>query len=350
MRRMIAAGGAGALLAGLCVWSGAAAEAVRAAGERCLCGLVPALFLYTMLAAACTKSGLIASLSRTVRGRLAVVLVVSQLAGYPVGAQMLTEMAAAGDISREEKRRSLGICIGCGPGFLLGTVCRGMSWQAVTLMILSVSLPNAVMMLAAWHCLPRQRLLRTTPHLDARTLTGSVDAAAAAMVKITAMIVAFAGVGALLEESGLVAAVCAVLPVDTEQGTACLRAIWEVSNVSGYLEDGGGLPGAAALLAFGGVCVHLQTASIAGEMPWLRFWGCRILAAAGAWGICRAGMGFLPTVPAFSASMPSVSVTGDPMPSVCLMLMAVILLLDRRMGQTAQKSPCTQRASVLKKK
>ena len=330
MRRRIAAIGAAGVFAALCVWSEAAAEAVRAAGERCLCGLVPALFLYTMLAAVCTKSGLIASLSRTVRGRIMVVLVVSMLAGYPVGAQMLTGMTENGDISSAQKRRCLGICIGCGPGFLLGTVCRGMGWQTVVMMILSVSLPNVLLMLTALPDLPQDCCGRTAIRSDARTLTDAVDAAAAAMLKITAMIVTFAGAAALCQASGVVSLLAGVLPGDDVRDTAILRALWEVSSVTDYLEAGGGLPGAAALLAFGGCCVHLQLASIAGEMPWRRLLVCRMAAAAMSWGICRAGMLLLPAVPTFLTERDIVSVTSDPIPGACLLLMAVILLLDRR--------------------
>ena len=94
----------------------------------------------------------------------------------------------------------------------------------------------------------------------------------------------------------MVSLLAGVLPGDDTRDTAILRALWEVSSVTGYLEAGGGLPGAAAM----------------------------------SWGICRAGMMLLPAVPTFLTERDIVSVTSDPIPGVCLLLMAVILLLDRR--------------------
>ncbi|MDE5565154.1 MAG: hypothetical protein K2I93_08345, partial [Oscillospiraceae bacterium] len=121
------------------VWHVQVSAGVLAAGERCVRVLVPSLYLYSILAAVCTKSGLLAAKGR---GGLAAVLLFSQFGGYPVGAQLLHGMRKNGCLTAEEERWMLCVCIGCGPGFLLGTVCSQMPLRAGLWMLLSVSLPN----------------------------------------------------------------------------------------------------------------------------------------------------------------------------------------------------------------
>ena len=323
MKRQLWAGIGSCVIFGLLMWlSDAARGELLAAGERCLTVLVPSLYLYSLMAAFCIRSGGLAALSRIFgkNGMLLAVLLFSQIAGFPVGAQLLHEMERAGSLTRPQVRRAMCVCIGCGPGFLLGTVCRGMPLGLSLWMLFSVSLPNLVLGAVMLRNCRANAELPPFPGLSI-ALTTSADSAAGAMLKICAMVMAFAGVTGILEGLGAFAA----LPVRTAAG---VRTVLEVSCVADYMRMGGTLPWAAAFLAFGGICVHLQVAAIAGAPDWLRFWGCRVISAACAYGICLLGVKFLfHGAVAVNLTQPRTVLTnGSILPGACLLLMSVLLL------------------------
>lgn len=296
-------------------------EAVLAAGERCVTVLIPSLFLFSILAAFSVRTGLLYLLTRPGAGlcrrlriepELAGVLLFSQMGGYPAGAQMLRAMGsrlAPGDV-----RRLQCVCIGCGPGFLLGTVGAGAPVQSVAWLLLSVSLPNLVLGGILLRGIRLEGEPQTGTEPLAVSLTASVESASAAMLKICGMVMAFA---ALMGMAGI--------------PDALVQSLLEISCLTVYLRQGGTLPTAVGLLCFGGVCVHLQTAAITGRgLPWY-FWPVRLLAAAAAYGLCMAGMQLMPAaaVPAVLLEEQAAPAVGDPVPGLCLAVMAVLLLRCR---------------------
>lgn len=316
------------LMAGAIVFHSGVQSAVLSAGERCVRTLVPSLYFFSILAAGCIRSGILEGVSA---GRklchtdsyLLAVVIFSQLAGYPVGAQMLHTMRTNGTISEASERRMLCVCIGCGPGFLLGTVCGQLPLRAALWMMLSVSLPN---ILFAFYLARGTELTRTqTKHVSGvMLLTDSVESAASAMLKISGMVMAVAAVLAILE--GLT-----VFCFFGEHTVTLVKSIAEISCITEFMHNSGSLPMAAALLSFGGICVHLQAAAICeGNLPWLRFWLIRILCSAAAYGICSIGMHWmfpdaLPVVLTDQTQIPSVY-GGSIIPGCCLLVMSVLLL------------------------
>ena len=271
------------------IWNTAVRSSILTAGERCLTVLIPSLYCYSLLAAFCIRSGGLRAVSRLSgpNGLLWGILLFSQIGGYPVGAQLLHELELTGEISREQEKRLLCVCFGCGPGFLMGTVCRGF--------------PSKTSFV--------------------QTFTGAAESAANAMLKVTAMVLAFAALMGIFDGMG----VFALLP---EKYAALVRAVLEVSCVTELPASGGSLPLAAACLAFGGICVHLQVAAICGAVNWVKFWLFRVLSAGMAYGICLLGVKFLfRDVVAVSvlSARPELT-TGSILPGVCLLVMSVLLL------------------------
>lgn len=291
---------------------------ILTAGERCVRVLVPALYCYTIIAALCTRTGLAA------RGTAGVVLF-SQLGGYPVGAQLVGALYRSGSLTRSEAQRLLCVCMGCGPGFVLGTVCAGMPLRYGLWMLLSVSVPNLVgALFLARGIRPVQKQMQAR---GVQLFTESVEAAAGAMLRICGMVLAMGALLGIVEGMGLFGRM-------DGRTAALLRTLLEVSCITDWAKEGGSLPMAAALLAFGGICVHLQIAAICGDlMPWGRFWGMRLLCSAAAYGICAAGMHLMPEVQAASLltaePMPALT-EGSLLPGLCLLAMTVLLL--RREG------------------
>ena len=96
--------------------------------ELCLRTVIPSLLPFFVLSGV-INSCLMGSQFRILRplGRLCKIpkgteslLVLGFLAGYPVGAQLVTQSYQEGKISQKTARRMLGFCNNAGPGFLFG--------------------------------------------------------------------------------------------------------------------------------------------------------------------------------------------------------------------------------------
>ncbi len=294
-------------------------QAVLYAGERCIRIILPSLYFFSILAAFCVRSGFLEILARPFGKNADLWLIVffSQIGGYPVGAQLLHNMYQEGRISRKLEQNLLCACIGCGFGFLFATV--GDSVRKALLIWLMLSIPN--FLLAGFFLHSEKNRNQKTKFPEQRPfsvlLTESVESAAAAMLKICGMILAFgAGMGILQGVFGKLSA----LPA----------SILEVSNLSDYMKNGGFLPAAAGLLSFGGLCVHCQIVAVCeNHLDWKKFLLCRILTAVCSGLLCQFGMKFL-----FPEQMPVfltetfVSVHDEPsrIPVCCLLVMSVFVL------------------------
>ncbi len=328
MKKIVLAVSVALLTVGAVVYHTQTAAGVYAAGERCLRVLLPSLYVFSILAACSVKIGALELLAKPLQrisgrydARHVAVLLFSHVGGYPVGAQLLHTMRQEGSISAAEERRLLCVCMGCGPGFLLGTVCGKQSVGVGLWLLLSVSLPD---LLLAPLVLPRKAADTVAPpvrRVGVQLFTEAVESAAEAMLKITAMVTAFGAVLGILDGMGL-----PDVPV--------LRSLLEISCVTSFTAAGGSLPGAAALLAFGGICVHLQVAAICGgDLGWLQFWAFRAAAAAMAYVFAAVGMQFLGVEQVFLPEMRPAVYGGSALPGLCLLLMSVMLCRKKGYGQ-----------------
>ena len=112
-----------------------AAEAVRQGFALCSGSVLPAMFPFFVLSSAflgCGGGEAAARVLGGVMGRLFGVSGVGGTAfflglvgGYPLGARCVGELVRGGEISREEGSRLLGFCNNCGPAFILQVVGLG---------------------------------------------------------------------------------------------------------------------------------------------------------------------------------------------------------------------------------
>ncbi len=323
------------------------ADAIIAAGTRCVMVIIPSLYLFSVLAAFCIRTGILEAASAPLNGFcrrflrtdgiFLMILLFSQLAGYPVGAQLLQQMRVKYDLPPVLMQGLLCCCFGCGPAFLFGifSASCGFPQNIAFLMMLSVILPNFLLGL---FLIRGGRINGSTKiSADSTDLVAAVESAAAAMLKITAMILFFAaligifGSFAWLHRAGeLAAELLGCTPGLVQSGCA---AMLEISSLTEFLRQGGSLPAAAALLSFGGICVHLQNAAICGgNFPWRKFWVVRISCAFCTYWLCLGGLRLSGdgTYPVFHEIQPySPALTENSvLPFLCVVVMA-LLLLDR---------------------
>ncbi|MDE5754146.1 MAG: hypothetical protein K2H89_06375, partial [Oscillospiraceae bacterium] len=263
-------------LVGAVVFYPAVAASVIEAGQRCVSVLIPSLYLFSILAALIVRTRLLFVLAKPVQkffrnilhrdAVLCMILIFSQIGGYPVGAQILHQLYQQKVITRQQEQNLLCVCMGSGFGFILGTA--GGTLQTALLLWAVISLPNIIL---GWFLIRDMYLENQQAESGISELvsafTQSVESAAQAMLKICAMILAFSGL------MGIIRALLGHMPL-------VIESILEVSCVTEYLQHGGTLAGAAAFLSFGGICVHLQIAAITeNHLHFLKFWLFRILIA-----------------------------------------------------------------------
>ncbi len=337
------------------------AAAVISAGSRCVLVIIPSLYLFSILAAFCIRSGVLETIAAPLdcfgrkffrmSGILLMILLFSQTAGYPIGTQLLQQLRQKGGLQPEKEDALLCVCFGCGPAFMLGTVggMLRLTPKLSVLLMLSVVLPNILFaLLLAGRCDFRNKAV-TEPRLTftSAEFTASVENGASAMIKICSMILVFAALVGIAEGSGvpelLSGRAADFLHCSPNVVETCFFAILEISNLTEFLRQGGSLPWAAALLSFGGICVHLQNAAICGRrFPWRKFWCIRILAACCSYGLCTAAIqlcfdGDVPAALLFEPMYESKLTTQGVIPVLCLLVMSCLLLAQAEKVQGMKK-------------
>ena len=182
------------------------------------------------------------------------------LGGYPIGAQCVNQAFKSGHITRKNAERMLLFCSNAGPSFLFGILgakfasgCA--SWALWMIHILSAIL---VARMIPVHMETKTSISESRPV----TLTQALKNAVIIMGYICGWIVLFRIVLTFLDRWFLW-----LLPTELR---VCVYGIMELAN--GCLAvDSIPLPGlrfviASGMLAFGGLCVAMQTASVTGQL------------------------------------------------------------------------------------
>ena len=252
------------LLAAALLWDAAgAAEAVRRGIELCLTSVIPALFPFFAVSSLLVSLGAGRAariLERPFRalfrcgGAGAAAFLLGMLGGYPVGAATVASLVRQGDASPAEGRRLLAFCNNAGPSFIIGVAGLAVFGSARTGAYLYLIHITAAM--AAGFLLRGRRAADGgTYHPPARpglisAFLSAVQGAASAMGRVCASVVFFLVLLSLTER------VTGPLP-------PWAAGFWELTNgVLRLSPTRAGFITAAALLGWGGLSVHCQTASV----------------------------------------------------------------------------------------
>lgn len=241
-----------------------ALEGGRQGIELCLKTVVPSLFPFFLLSILLTSSFMGSSLPLLrPLGRLCGIpkgaeslLVSGFLGGYPVGAQSIATAYSAGQLRKQDAERLLAFCNNAGPAFLFGMIASLFPRQWMAWALWGIHIASAIF----------AAVLIPGDHAKAVTLSGakqlSLSAALTASLRIMATVcgwvVLFRVVIAFLSRWVLwmlpVAAQVAVTGL-LELSNGCCELV-NLSNLSLRFLI------CSAMLAFGGLCVTMQTASV----------------------------------------------------------------------------------------
>lgn len=186
-------------------------------------------------------------------------LIPAFLGGYPIGAQSVAQAYDAGFLRKEKAERLLAYCSNVGPAFLFGMTAgqfgqRHLIWECWAIQILSA-------WTAARFFGGRKDSPPAAKPSEGQTAFG-IESALWAMLKICGWILLFRIVAAFLERWFLWAAapwirVSVIGLLELANGCCCLNQI---------VDEGLRFVICNALLAFGGLCVAYQTASVCGKL------------------------------------------------------------------------------------
>lgn len=330
-----------AAAAAVLVFSDSVRQGVRQGLELCAQTVIPSLFLFTAAALFITRSGAASVLGRIVSpvtrllfgigDEKASVMLMSAVAGYPVGARLVDSLYTSGKISRAEALKMLTFCVNAGPAFIIVAVgeavldSRSDGWR-----LLAAHLSATAVLAAVVRFLP-DRLFAKAPFktksavqtmrndaLLSDIFVSSVSDAGSTMLSVCFFVVFFAGAGGGLS---------AVKTTFTDT----LGQLLEVTSGIQVCTRNT-LPLAAFLLGFGGLSVMFQVLSAAKNciMPfWLLSVSRLLHGTLSAAFIALAEVIFPRTLETgtFGVAAEKAAVSASPAAAAALMLLCAVMLV-----------------------
>ena len=182
------------------------------------------------------------------------------LGGYPTGAQAVCNAWQSGQLSREDTQRMLTFCSNAGPSFIFGIL--GMKFSQVWLpwLLWGIHILSAVMVAIT---MPREKhsekiIFNSSPC----TLVQSLKQAVRTMALICGWVVLFRVMLAFIDRW-----VLWLVPTSVRVG---IYGVLELANgccsLDQVVSEGMRFIICSGMLAFGGICVVMQTASVTGNL------------------------------------------------------------------------------------
>lgn len=249
----------------LLLWrSAVAAEAVRRGLTLCARSVIPALFPYFVVSGLFISLGFADGVGRRlepltrrlfgVGGAGASAFFLGLLGGYPVGGRTVGQLYRAGRLSKDEAERLLAFCNNAGPSFILGVVgvgCFGSLRTGIYLYLVHAFSAVLVGILFRKKApVSGQKVRYSAAFEPIAAFVCAVGEAAEGMVRLCGFVVFFLVILALITDL-------------TGLNHPVLLGLTELTTGVTALEGRpGDLVWAAALLGWGGLSVHGQTAAV----------------------------------------------------------------------------------------
>ena len=243
-KRLFTGGVGGVAMLMLILDAQTAIEGASGAVEMCLHSLIPSLFPF--LVASSLLTGVLS-------GQAYSVAAVGLLGGYPVGAEAVSRSCREGMLSREDGERMLAFCSNAGPSFLFGIIGRMFERPCIPWLLWGIHIAGAA---AAWMA-AAPTWPKTCKQRD-MTMVQALQNALKTMATVCGWVVLFRVMIGFLEKWlfwVFPAAVQVLLSGLLELSNGCLLLGEIESQGLRYLVAG-------VMLAFGGCCVTMQTASV----------------------------------------------------------------------------------------
>ncbi len=282
---------------GLIVFTKDVSRAAANAISLCMAVVIPSLFPFMVLSSLCVQTGMAHRLARwfetpmsyifNLPGACSSAFVLGLIGGYPVGAKTAFDLYRRGLCTKDQCARLLMFCSNCGPAFIFSAVGAAIfNDLKAGLIIYLCHVASAVVigfcaaLLSRVYPSAAPKALSSGSPLPSlpSAFTGSVTSSIGAMINICGFVIFFAVLMSMLNASGAMDAVCALVPLG---GREAFRAL-----LSGLMEMTGGVASigalavpyhvamalCAAIVSFGGLSVHCQVLSFSEpDVPMSRY-------------------------------------------------------------------------------
>ena len=249
--------------------SSRALAGARSGLELCIKTVIPSLFPFFVLSAIFTSScsnnsihfaELLAKPLGIPKNGISV-MIPALMGGYPVGAKCIGDLYRQKSISKSEAERLLSFCNNAGPAFLFGMVSGFFPKKQTILLLWMIQLSSAVLTALAIPYQPDKNPLHPP---DIREKQANVMIASAkAMCQVCCWVILFRIIITFLEGWCLWLIPDRMQPLwigFLELTNGCCE-LWKIEDIATRFIV------CSCILAFGGICVLLQTASVIQGLP-----------------------------------------------------------------------------------
>ncbi len=322
-------------------------ESISLSVDRCMNIIIPSLFAFMAASGIIVSSGIYAVISRPfavlskyligLPMELFSVFIISNAAGYPVGAKLICDLYDERRIDKHTAETMLCFCYGAGPAFLSSAVGLALFASVRIGMIIFASCALSNLVIASVMChITKLRVRKTSINksFHPQMITDQILLAEKSLFGICAMIVFFSTVMAVLDHYSIISTAAKSIGISgSESYLRCLIEISELTKLTNAAFSH--LPVISGLCSFGGVCVILQVAVLVKNRFSMRlFLITRPIAAAlsvlNCFWLCKF---LLPdSVEAFAGGQHIFVKVNNFVPSVCLILMIFLLKIKKRVA------------------
>jgi len=187
-------------------------------------------------------------------------LLIGFLAGYPVGAQLITQAYKDGNIPKTTAHRLLGFCNNAGPAFLFGMLSPLFTQHLVPWVIWGIHIASALII--GYFLPPKEGLHCSITQTPPVTLPKALQSATKNMASVCGWVIIFRVIIGFFSRWFLWG-----FP---EEIQALLSGFLELSNgivaLNHLPSEGLRFVFSGAMLAFGGLCVGMQTLSVTEDL------------------------------------------------------------------------------------
>lgn len=331
-----------------CSFANSISMAIRESISVCLISIIPSMYAFMIVSDLFIKSNshkligrIISPISRYILhldGQLFAIFLVSLIAGYPVGAKLISTLENNNQLEKSKAENMYCYCYSGGLAFIIGTVGTGFKNGLKIALIIYTSniIANFIlaMILNFKSKIPNKESSNIEVSFNSDTLIDSINSSFKTVINICMMIIAFSILISLLDGfnvSQLISrGLSKILNISENSAHSILNGFLEISRTSQVNIVGRYyLPTLAMMFSFGGVCVILQIVSISSDgFKLSKFLKCRLLTGIISFILCDIFSkiflkDFLMVVSNYA---PKVTEEKSIIPTICLICMSFILL------------------------
>ncbi len=322
---------------------------ITASINNCLTVIIPSLYIFMIISGFLISTNLYKAIGRPfdfisryifkIPSEFFSIFLISSVAGYPVGAKLLTDLKTSNKISDIDAETMIGYCYLGGPAFFCGAVGVTLfdNIRVGIIIFVSIFLSNLVLGIIAGlsRRIPPKCSVKTEYSITFDKLINSIISGAKSLFIICAIIVFFSSFICFADKLNVLQTISIwisnLTKADIQNTSAAVRTFIEISQLSGFSHGCYELiPVITALMSFGGLCIIMQVMCITYKIIRMNyFFICRLFCVFLSYFISKFLLGlFYYDIIVSAATYLRIGFRHtSPIPAAFLLIMTILLLL-----------------------